>query len=99
MDSKKALELRVENLTAELQKAKGQAGDAEASTQQLQVCYFHTSLHATACRIQSAFSFARLNYCALPSWLLLVQRPVAFTQPSHSCGCLHMMPCRTPLLT
>lgn len=39
MDGKKALELRVENLAAELQKAKGQAGDAEASTQQLQVCF------------------------------------------------------------
>jgi hypothetical protein len=38
MDGKKALELRVENLAAELQKVKSQAGDAEASTQQLQVC-------------------------------------------------------------
>lgn len=37
-EEKKALELRAENLTGELDKARTQAADGDASRHQLQVC-------------------------------------------------------------
>jgi chromosome segregation ATPase len=71
MDGKKALELRVENLTAELQKAKSQAGDAEASTQQLQV---HTSTNTN-----------KHKRCSLLAWLMLLCGCLCL--PESQCAC------------